>query len=122
MSIQQPVTVVLANRPRLFRELLHHALNTASPRLEVVEAADAMPSSSVLRDADWLIVDEETTSQAAKLASSNRHLGILALDSRGSRARLISPIGEAAKHTFSEAPTLNELFDLLSQGVAQQAS
>ena len=115
MSIQTtPVTVVLANRPRLFRELLQHALNTASPAFRVVEAADAMPSPSVLRDVDWLIVDEESATEAAKLVGSYPKLGILALEGRGISARLIAPAAAATQQSSFEVPTLAQLFGLLS--------
>jgi len=115
MSIQtRSITVVLANRPRLFRELLQHALNTASPQFRVVEAADAMPSPALLHDADWLIVDEESPIESAKLAATYPHLGILALEGRGSRARVLAPVAQANQHLLSEVPTLAQLFNLLS--------
>jgi hypothetical protein len=120
MSIQPNITVVLANRPRLFRELLQHALNTASSRFRVVEATDALSSSSssrdeVLRDATWLIVDEETATDAEKLAPTYPNLSILALDGRGSRARVLAGTEHGGQQSLSEVPTLSTLFDLLSQ-------
>ena len=114
MSIQTtPVTIVLANRPRLFRELLQHALNTASPQFKVVEAADAMPSPATLRDVDWLIVDEDQATEAAKLAASHPKLGILALEGRGISARVVAPV-DATHQSMFEVPTLAQLFGLLS--------
>jgi hypothetical protein len=114
MSTQTSITVVLANRPRLFRELLQHALNTASPQFRVVEAADAMPSSTVLREADWLVIDEESAASAEKLAATHPHLGILVLEGRGSRVLLLAPSEGSKWQTLPEVPTLSNLFSLLS--------
>jgi len=119
MSMQTSVTVYLAHRQRLFRELLQHALTTASSRFRVVEAGDAMPSPSVLNNTDWLIVDEDTVSGAAKLANSYPQLGILAIEGRGSRVRIIAPAARAQENASVEIPTLSQLFDLMSQVVAQ---
>jgi DNA-binding NarL/FixJ family response regulator len=114
MSIQSSVTIVLANRPRLFRELLQHALNTASPQFHVVEAADAMPSHATLQNADWLIVDEESATAGESFSADHPHLGILVLDGRGSRARILAPAPEALSQPLSEVPTLSQLFELLA--------
>lgn len=121
MSIETtPVTVVLANRPRLFRELLQHALNTASPRFRVIEAADAMPSPALLNKVDWLIVDEESATEVANWAAAYPKLGILALEGRGIRARLIAPAAVAYATPF-DAPTLEQLFGLLSHELVPAA-
>ena len=123
MSIETtPITIVLANRPRLFRELLQHALNTASPRFRVVEAADALPSPALLREVDWLIVDEEAANEAAKLAVTYPKLGILALEGRGIRARLLAPAAEVAYASKFETPTLDQLFGLLSHELVPAAN
>ena len=122
MSIQPSVKVVLSNRPRLFRELLQHALNTASTQFDVVEAADAMPSPSVLRGADWLIVDEESAAEAAKMAAASPGLGVLALDGRGSSARVLSSADGGNWQPLSNAPTLSQLFDVLAKEPSQQAN
>ncbi|MCC6458262.1 MAG: hypothetical protein IT328_25135 [Caldilineaceae bacterium] len=116
------VTVVLANRPRLFRELLQHALNTASPQFEVIEVADAAPAASVLRDAHWIVVDEDSATAVAKMSVNHPHLGILALEGRGSRARVLAPAEHAAEwQQLSDVPTLSTLFELLSQVPARQS-
>jgi hypothetical protein len=116
------VTVVLANRPRLFRELLQHALNTASPKFEVIEVADSAPAASILREADWVVVDEDSATTVAKMSASHPHLGILALEGRGSRARVLAPPGHADDwQQLSDVPTLSNLFDLLSQVPARQS-
>jgi hypothetical protein len=121
MNIQTPITVVLANRPRLFRELLQHALNTASPQFRVIETADVVPSPSLLREADWVVVDEESVTSAEKLAATHPHLGILVLEGRGSRALVLSP-GEGPNwQTLPDVPTLAYLFSLLSHVPTRQA-
>ena len=122
MSMQPSVKIVLSNRPRLFRELLQHALNTASAQFDVVEAADAMPSPSVLRDASWLIVDEESAADAAKVAATSPGLGILALDGRGSSARVLTSANGGSWQLLSNAPTLSQLFDVLAKEPSQQAN
>jgi hypothetical protein len=112
-----PITVVLANRPRLFRELLLHALHTESSQFRVVEVADATPSPSQLHDADWLIVDEGSATEAAKLAATYPHLGILALERSGIRARVLAPKALANQQFLSAVPTLSQLFNLLTQNL-----
>lgn len=123
MSVPTPsVTVVLANRPRLFRELLQHALNTASPRFNVIEAADSPPTMATLREADWVVVDEDSATAVTKMSANLPNLGILALESRGSRARVLAPAEHAENwQHLSEIPTLSTLFELLSQIPAQQS-
>jgi len=122
MSTQPTVTVVLANRPRLFRELLQHALKTESPQLRVIEAADGAPSTSLLREANWLVVDEEAAAVATRMAAANPHLGILALEGRGSSARLIAPLIPGVEQPFADVPTLEGLFSLLSHAAVEPAN
>jgi len=114
------ITVVLANRPRLFRELLQHALNTESQRFRVIEATEAAPSPSVLSEADWVVVDEESVQEAARMSSAFPHLGILALEGRGSRARILAPAAHENWQQSSDVPTLAILYELLSQVPARQ--
>ena len=114
MSIQSSVTVILAIRPRLLRELLHHALDTATTQFRVVEVADAMPTPSVLQNADWLVVDEESVNDISQFTSKHPHLGILALEGRGSRARVVGPATAGQWEPVAEVPTLAQLFELLS--------
>lgn len=117
-----PITVVLANRPRLFRELLLHALHTESSQFRVVEVADAMPSPSQLHDADWLIVDEGSATEAAKLVATYPHLGVLALERSGIRARVLAPKALVNQQFLSTIPTLSQLFNLLSQDLRVKAA
>jgi hypothetical protein len=118
MTSQRPTTIILANRPRLFRELLHHALATASPKFEVVEANDLTAASNLIKDADWLIVDEEATDNLHNLMRVYPNLAILALDGRGSRARLLAPRSstheESGEQAIRDVPTLAQLLELLA--------
>lgn len=122
MSNQPSITIVLANRPRLFRELLHHALKTESPQFRVMEAPDGAPSPSLLREANWLVVDEESAGAAARLGGTNPHLGILVLDGRGNSARLLASGVAGDAQPFSDIPTLSGLFNLLSHAAIERAS
>jgi hypothetical protein len=122
MSVPTPITIILANRPRLFRELLQHALNTAPAKFRVVEATDSNPTPSTLKQADWLIVDEESAGEAEKLTASHSQLGILVLEGRGSRARVLAPASHGEQHAVSEVPTLTTLFELLSQVPSRQTT
>ena len=122
MSNQPQITVILANRPRLFRELLQHALKTESPHIKVVEVADGSPSAALLREATWLVVDEDSAANSTKVASAYPQLGILALEGRGSSLRLLSPLGIAREQELSNIPTLAQLFDLLSHPAIEVVS
>jgi hypothetical protein len=115
------ITVVLANRPRLFRELLQHALNTQSQQFQVIEATDSTPSPSVLSEADWVVVDEEAVTDASRMAAAHPYLGILALEGRGSRARILAPAAHTGWQQSSDVPTLANLFEMLSQVPTRQA-
>jgi len=122
MSNQPSITIVLANRPRLFRELLQHALKTEVPQARVVEAPDGTLSPSLLREANWLVIDEESTASATKMSAANPQLGILVLDGRGSSARLLTPSIPGAAKPFSDSPRLSELFSLLSQAAIERVA
>ena len=114
MSIQSSVTVILAIRPRLLRELLHHALDTAAAQFRVVEVADAMPAPSIIQDADWLVVDEESANDVLQFTGKHPNLGVLALEGRGSRARVVGPATAGKWEPVAEVLTLAQLFELLS--------
>jgi hypothetical protein len=86
----------------------------------VIEAVDAMPSPTLLAEADWVVVDEEHISDVAKLSAVHPHLSILALESRGSRARILTANAPSGWQSLTEVPTLATLFDLLSNIPARQ--
>jgi hypothetical protein len=118
MTSQRPITIILANRPRLFRELLHHALATASPKVEVVEANDLAAASMSLKRATWLVVDEEAATDMHAIMLAYPDLAILTLDSRGSRARVLAPSlpthSKESEQNIGDVPTLTQLVELLT--------
>lgn len=126
MNNRAPITIVLANRPRLFRELLHHALITAASQqrqlFNVVEVTDALTKASALDDAHWLLVDERDASDAEKLATAHPDLKILAIKEQGKHMhRLDEATGESA-HTESAqvaSPKLSDLMRLLVEELPQ---
>ncbi len=122
MSGSKSITVILANRPRLLRELLQYALKTASAKFHVIEAADPAPTASVLRDADWVVLDVESASEAASLTAEHPRLGILVLEGMGSRARVVAPASHTNKELTSDSLTLSSLFNLLAKVPDHQAS
>jgi hypothetical protein len=87
----------------------------------VIEATDGTPSPSVLLEADWVVVDEEAASEAAKMAAAHPYLGILVLDGRGSRARILAPAAHSNWQQTTEVPTLAILFEMLTQVPTRQA-
>lgn len=119
MGIQSQTTIVLANRPRLLRELIHHALNTAG-QFRVVEVVEALPSASALGEAKWLIVDEASTPEVEKAVASHPHLNVLSLEGRGGRASLLAPSATTWKQ-LDKVPNLSQLYDLLAESVKECA-
>jgi hypothetical protein len=119
MSNQSTVHIVLANRPRLFRELLQHTLNsslTPSTRpLQVVRVTDSVPAAAQLQDVDWLIVDEETAASAVKVTAANPGLKILSVEGRGHRLQLLAGTSPARWQSLSSAPSLDDLIGILAQ-------
>ncbi len=122
MSGSKSITVILANRPRLLRELLQYALKTASAKFHVIESADPAPAASVLRDADWVVLDVESASEAASLTAEHPRLGILVLEGLGSHARVVAPASRANQELTSDSLTLSSLFNLLAKVPDHQTS
>lgn len=122
MSGPKSITVILANRPRLLRELLQYALKTASAKFHVVESTDAAPAASVLRDADWVVLDVESASEATSLSAEHPRLGILILEGLGSHARVVAPASHTNQELASDSLTLSSLFNLLAKVPDHQTS
>jgi len=122
MSKQQGITIVLANRPRLFRELLLHALKSESPLFRAIEAPDGSLSPTLLHEADWLVIDEDSAATAAKMSTTNPQLGILVLDGRGNSARVLTPRIPGEVEPFADVPTLSGLFSLFSQTAMERVA
>jgi hypothetical protein len=119
MSNQSPVRIVLANRPRLFRELLQHALDGKAAhkasRFQVTAVTDSVPAATVLEDVDWLIVDEETAASAVKVATANPDLKILSVEGRGHRLQYLANASPARWELVSSTPNLDDLVGILTQ-------
>lgn len=121
MKHRAPITIVLANRPRLFRELLHHALITAASQerqlFNVLEVTDALSTASALDDAHWLLVDEDDASDATKLATTHPDLKILVFKGQGEHIqRLDKAKAESAQ---IESPKLDDLMRVLVEELPQ---
>ena len=119
--ITAPITIVLANRPRLFRELLHHALITAASQdrhlFNVLEVTDALSTASALDDAHWLLVDEDDASDATKLAAAHPDLKILAIKEQGQHMHRLDEAGTASTQVAS--PKLDDLMRVLVEELPQ---
>lgn len=119
MSNQAPVRIILANRPRLFRELLQHALDGMSKqkarRFEISAVMDTIPSAAAMQDVDWLIVDEDTAASAAKVATANPDLKILSVEGHGHRLQFLADVSPARWELLSSAPSLEDLAGILLQ-------
>ncbi len=83
--------IVVANRPRFFRELLYRALATASETFQVLEITDEGQLSKTLKgqQADWLIVtsddDAGLPSAAQSLLAAQPALSAVAVSPDGAR-------------------------------------
>ena len=121
MNNQAPITIVLANRPRLFRELLHHALIAAAAQghhsFNVLEVTDALPTASALNDAHWLLVDEDSAIDAKDLATAHPNLKILAFKGQGAHMHRLDKAGSASAQV--ESPKLDDLMRLLVEELPQ---
>ncbi len=124
MRHQSPVRIVLANRPRLFRELLQHALahHTAQQvgTFDVVEVTDSVPTAAQLQNVDWLIVDEETAAAAARVATAQPTVKVLALEGRGTRVKVLEDGRSSEWQVLSSAPSLDDLVGILATGLGQR--
>lgn len=119
MSTKQPTTIVLANRPRLLRELLRFALVGAGDAFHVVVVDNEGDLAATLRKVapDWVVV----TSQP-KLDKDTQSAW-LTISQDGSKLRALLPAHlagassdakqgrDGATSTFTDI-TLNELLNL----------
>lgn len=91
--------IVVANRPRFFRELLYRALTTASETFQVLELADESELGKTLRNqpADWVILTSEEAklpAAAESLLAAQPALSAVAVSPDGARVEVIA----AGKH------------------------
>ena len=117
MSNQSPVRIILANRPRLFRELLQHALEGMGKQqthpFQIVAVTDTVPAATKLQDVDWLIVDDETAASAVKLVAANPDLKVLSVEGRGHRLQMLAATSPARWEELAASPSLDDLAGIL---------
>lgn len=116
----ETITIVLANRPRILRELLLHALTTAEGNFEVVEVSEDHQLPAVLErvSPDWAIIgaipNEETV--PATLASANPGLAIMAVATDGSQVSIVTHNGRGPVRAEYPDISLAQLMTLLHRG------
>jgi hypothetical protein len=88
--------IIVANRPRFYRELLYRALATAPKAFQVFELTDESRLAKAIKDrqADWVIVtsDEDAGLPAAaeSLLAAQPALAAIAVSPDGARVEVIS--------------------------------
>ena len=112
----QPRRIILANRPRLLREMLRRVIDR-NPDLEIVgEIHDLTKSSNLIQqtDADWIIVSfspsEGVPADAKALLHSHPSVSVLAVSRDGSRVRMR---WVKAQEKVLDGLTLADLIELL---------
>ncbi len=119
---EEPVRVVLlANQPRMFREMLHKAL-AKNPRLQLVfeiDEVDLISRTLKSVDADWLITtltsDQELHSTAQKALAQNPALSIIGISADGSHVEIYERAhGDTTHKVRRESFDNISLYQLLS--------
>jgi hypothetical protein len=122
------IVIMVASRPRIFRELLTRALKSASNAFHVLEVTAENELLRLLRQqpAQWLIVsaaEDGTLPATAQAALSNRPgLGALAVSPDGSRIQLVAPGDRDRSQRTYENISLDELISVLSTAPQAVAS
>lgn len=98
MSTKQPTTIVLANRPRLLRDLLRFALIGAGDAFHVVVVDNEGDLAATLRKVapDWVVVTSQPKLDNSKLARDVQSAW-LTISQDGSRLRALLPAQTAAE-------------------------
>jgi hypothetical protein len=111
--------IVLANRPRIMRELLGRAI-LRSPRLRIVaEVTDLtkLPSAVEQTEADWVIVTlppgGRIPTMVTSLLAGQQSVCILAVSADGSRATVRAPSG--VEHALQHASLAKVLATIRSE-------
>jgi hypothetical protein len=114
------ITIVVANRPRIFRELLHHALATSSDQFEV-RAVNAEPDIlKTVRNlpAHWLIVTSDDNhnlpTAAQSLLNSQSDLSLIAVSQDGSRLEVLAAGPDGRDRHVYHNISLAQLVSVLS--------
>lgn len=116
MSVET-ITIVLANRPRILRELLHHALSTTEVAFQVVEVSDdgQLPAMLDRVAPQWTIIgalpNEETL--PTTLATAYPGMGIMAVAPDGSQVSIITNNGNGPLRSDYPDVSLAQLMNLL---------
>ena len=123
--------IVLANQPRMLREMLHRALDR-SPQVRLVLETDSPNQISNILDrvqADWLVTSldqEEQLSEAAEEAmEQNPSLSVMGLSADGSHVEVqqadTSNQDHEQKRLHLVDISLSDLMDILADGSAANA-
>jgi len=122
--------IVLANQPRMLREMLHRALDK-TPNVRLVLETDTpnqIPNLLNRVQADWLIAsldnEEELPPAVEEALEENPSLSVLGLSADGSHVEVqhAEDDGSHEQKRFSLANiTLSDLMDILSDGQPNQA-
>jgi len=91
--------VILANRPRLVRELLANAIRKRAGLRLVAEVTDLtrLPSAVELTEADWIVISlppgGEIPAVVISLLADHPSVSVLAVDAKSNRAKVRCPSG-----------------------------
>jgi hypothetical protein len=113
--------IVVANRPRIFRELLHLALTTALERFTVFEVSAETELGKALKviSADWVIVtcadDHSLPSQAQAALNAQPALSAIAVSPDGSQVEVMASGTGGRSRRVHHNISLAELVSVLSQ-------
>ncbi|HXF63160.1 MAG TPA: hypothetical protein VNK95_16155 [Caldilineaceae bacterium] len=116
----KPTVIVVANRPRIFRELLHRALADSSERFQVLEVGLESDLSKTLRaiKADWLIVttddDHTLSNQVQSVLNAQPSLSAVAVSPDGNRVEVLEASRSGRARRVYHNISLAELVSVLS--------
>jgi hypothetical protein len=118
-NITNNLVIVVANRPRIFRELLYRALSSTE-RFEVLEIANEHELGRTLRQAkaDWLIVTSEDDgslpNQAQSALAAQPPLSAVAVSPDGSQLEVLTAGKQERTRQVYQNISLAELVSVLS--------
>ncbi len=114
--------IVVANRPRFFRELLYRALTTASEAFQVLELTDESELGKALRNlpADWVILTSEEEAKlpaaAESLLAARPALSAVAVSPDGARVEVIAAGTHGRTRQDYQNISLAQLIAVLAAG------
>lgn len=116
----KPTVIVVANRPRIFRELLHRALADSSERFQVLEVGAEAELAKTLKTikADWLIVstddDHTLSNQTQSVLNAQPSLSAVAVSPDGNRIEVLEASRSGRARRVYHNISLAELVSVLS--------